>query len=32
LIDAMEKEGFTHSLIENITYKNALRVIKEVVK
>ena len=32
LIDAMEKEGFGHSLIENITYKNALRVIKEVVK
>lgn len=32
LIDAMEREGFCHSLIENITYKNALRVIKEVVK
>ena len=32
LIDAMEREGFGHSLIENITYKNALRVIKEVVK
>ena len=32
LIDAMEREGFSQSLIENITYKNALRVIKEVVK
>ena len=32
LIDAMEREGFSASLIENITYKNALRIIKEVVK
>ena len=32
LIDAMERERFSQSLIENITYKNALRVIKEVVK
>ena len=32
LIEAMEKSGFTQSLIENITYKNALRIIKEVVK
>ena len=32
LIDAMEREGFSQSLIENITYKNALKVIKEVVK
>ena len=31
LIEAMDKAGFGHSLIENITYKNALRVIKEVV-
>ena len=32
LTDAMEREGFSASLIENITYKNALRIIKEVVK
>jgi len=32
LTDAMEREGFSTSLIENITYKNALRIIKEVVK
>lgn len=32
LTDAMEREGFRASLIENITYKNALRIIKEVVK
>ena len=32
LIEAMEKSGFTQSLIENITYKNVLRIIKEVVK
>ena len=32
LIEAIEKSGFTQSLIENITYKNALRIIKEVVK
>ena len=32
LTDAMEREGFSASLIENITYKNALSIIKEVVK
>lgn len=32
LIDAMEREGFSASLIENITHKNALRIIGEVVK
>ena len=32
LTDAMEREGFSASLIENITYKNALRIIKEVIK
>ncbi len=32
LADALEKEGFTHSQIEGIFYKNVLRVYKEVLK
>ena len=31
LIDEMKKVGFTSRLIDNITYKNALRIFKEVV-
>ncbi len=32
LIDEMKKEGFTEEEIDKITYKNALRVFKEVLK
>lgn len=31
LVIALEKSGFTHDQIENIYYKNALRVIKDVL-
>lgn len=31
LVEAMDRAGFGSNLIENITYKNALKVVKEVV-
>lgn len=31
LVEAMNRAGFGSNLIENITYKNALKVVKEVV-
>ncbi len=32
LIDALQKEGFTDDEIEKISYKNTLRIIKDVLK
>jgi membrane dipeptidase len=32
LIDALKKSGLTESEIEKICYKNALRIIKEVIE